>query len=114
VRGLFFRSCNSDLFRLSAKKEQCLDAGLAIMLDDKVMQIGGKKVQIRSLSCPSVWAGYQPPLNSPEAIFRAKLDIKGVHQEVLDVQNRCITSIGIRGRASSILEHKTATLESSR
>jgi hypothetical protein len=40
------------------------------------------------------------PLNSAEAIYRANLDMKGFHQEVvrvvlLDTQNRCITKIDI-------------------
>ena len=40
------------------------------------------------------------PLNSAEAIYRANLDMKGFHQEVvrvvlLDAQNRCITKVDI-------------------
>ena len=40
------------------------------------------------------------PLNNAEAIYRANLDMKGFHQEVvrvvlLDTQNRCITKVDI-------------------
>jgi len=40
------------------------------------------------------------PLNNAEAIYRANLDMKGFHQEVvrvvlLDAQNRCITKVDI-------------------
>ena len=49
------------------------------------------------------------PLNNPEAIFRANLDMKGLHQEVvrvvlLDTQHRCITKVNIsRGTANESL-----------
>jgi DNA repair protein RadC len=51
------------------------------------------------------------PLNSPEAIFRANLDMKGFHQEVvrvvlLDAQHRCITKVDIsRGTVNQSLAH---------
>jgi DNA repair protein RadC len=49
------------------------------------------------------------PLNNPEAIFRANLDMKGLHQEVvrvvlLDTQHRCITKVNIsRGTVNESL-----------
>ena len=49
------------------------------------------------------------PLNNPEAIYRANLDMKGFHQEVvrvvlLDAQNRCITKVDIsRGTVNESL-----------
>jgi DNA repair protein RadC len=51
------------------------------------------------------------PLNNSEAIFRATLDMKGFHQEVvrvllLDAQNRCITKVDIsRGTVNQSLAH---------
>jgi DNA repair protein RadC len=51
------------------------------------------------------------PLNNPEAIFCANLDMKGFHQEVvrvvlLDAQHRCITKVDIsRGTVNQSLAH---------
>jgi DNA repair protein RadC len=51
------------------------------------------------------------PLNNSDAIFRANLDMKGFHQEVvrvllLDAQNRCITKVDIsRGTVNQSLAH---------
>ena len=51
------------------------------------------------------------PLNSAEAIYRANLDMKGFHQEVvrvvlLDVQHRCITKVDIsKGTVNESLAH---------
>ena len=51
------------------------------------------------------------PLNGAEAIYRANLDMKGFHQEVvrvvlLDAQNGCITRVDIaRGTANESLAH---------
>jgi DNA repair protein RadC len=51
------------------------------------------------------------PLNNPEAIYRANLDMKGFHQEVvrvvlLDAQHRCITKVDIsRGTVNQSLAH---------
>jgi DNA repair protein RadC len=51
------------------------------------------------------------PLNNPEAIYRANLDMKGFHQEVvrvvlLDGQHRCITKVDIsRGTVNQSLAH---------
>ena len=48
------------------------------------------------------------PLTNAEAIYRANLDMKGFHQEVvrvvlLDAQHRCITRVDItRGNRESI------------
>jgi len=49
------------------------------------------------------------PLNNAEAIYRANVDMKGFHQEVvrvilLDAQNRCITRVDIaRGTVNESL-----------
>jgi hypothetical protein len=51
------------------------------------------------------------PLNSAEAIYRANLDMKGFHQEVvrvvlLDTQHRCITKLDIaKGTVNESLAH---------
>jgi DNA repair protein RadC len=51
------------------------------------------------------------PLSNPESIFRANLDMKGFHQEVvrvvlLDAQHRCITKVDIsRGTVNQSLAH---------
>jgi DNA repair protein RadC len=51
------------------------------------------------------------PLNNPEAIYRANLDMKGFHQEVVrvvlvDAQYRCITKVDIsRGTVNQSLAH---------
>jgi DNA repair protein RadC len=51
------------------------------------------------------------PLNSAEAIYRANLDMKGLHQEVvrvvlLDTQHRCITKLDIaKGTVNESLAH---------
>jgi DNA repair protein RadC len=51
------------------------------------------------------------PLSNPEAIFRANLDMKGFHQEVvrvvlLDAHHRCITKVDIsRGTINQSLAH---------
>jgi DNA repair protein RadC len=51
------------------------------------------------------------PLNNPEAIFHANLDMKGFHQEVvrvvlLDAQHRCVTKVDIsRGTVNQSLAH---------
>jgi DNA repair protein RadC len=51
------------------------------------------------------------PLNNAEAIYRANLDMKGFHQEVvrvvlLDAQNRCITKVDIsKGTVNQSLAH---------
>src|ERR1700738_1227403 len=51
------------------------------------------------------------PLNNAEAIYRANLDMKGFHQEVvrvvlLDARHRCITKLDIsRGTVNESLAH---------
>ena len=51
------------------------------------------------------------PLHNAEAIYRANLDMKGFHQEVvrvvlLDVQHRCITKVDIsKGTVNESLAH---------
>jgi DNA repair protein RadC len=51
------------------------------------------------------------PLNNPEAIYKANLDMKGFHQEVmrvvlLDSQLRCITKLDVfKGTANECLAH---------
>ena len=59
------------------------------------------------------------PLNNPEAIYRANLDMQGFHQEVvrvvlLDARHHCITKVDVaRGTVNESLAHPREILKAS-